>query len=81
MRMLEIKREGAPLIVTSDHLLQYNSKWNDGKTEEAPVYLSRNKMETIITQDSGMCLLVYHRPSTDRCTAGRIIQASARIQL
>lgn len=43
------------------HSLQYNSEW---KNEEAPVYLSRNEMETIITQDSGMCLLVYRHPGT-----------------
>ncbi len=48
-------------MYTSFHSPQYNSK---GEREEAPVYLSRKEMETIITQDPGMCLLVYRRPVT-----------------
>lgn len=40
------------------------------KSEEVGILseatVSRNEMETIITQDPGMCLLVYRHPVTDR---------------
>lgn len=53
--MSEIKKASSSLHTT------FYCTMASGKKYEAPVYLGLVKMETIITQDSGMCLLVYRQ--------------------
>ena len=56
--------------------LWYNGNW--GEREEAPVYLSRNVTETIITQDWGMCLRVHSHQTQARTSRQHLSSAAAR---